>query len=284
MPDLVSVRGQILPPEDLEYPRGGLGWLRGFGVYETLMKYPGGLFRVEAHMDRLGESLQLLRIAPPDREALRRALDEWAEAIGHPYARCRIVVLDDTPEAWWMIEGAALSGPRPPVAQRALSMWVSPICVPPPPLGAAKTISRVSYELAALEARENGADDAIMPTVGGHLGESTRASVFWREGDRVFTPPLSLGVLPGVTRLLLLDALSERGFPVEEAVVPLERLREADEVFVTSTVRGVAPVVRLSGPNGVETHFPVGAATEAADAAIQELVRADGLLREPPRG
>lgn len=261
----------------MEYPKGGIGWLRGFGVYETLSLFPGGYFQVDPHLDRLRGSLALLRMPMPDPEALRTALRDWAKASGHQWAAVRVVVLEGVDGPWWMIEGAAVP-PRPPIEKRGLKAWISDICVPHPPLGAAKTISRVSYELAAVTARENGADDAIMPTTTGLLGESTRASVFFRLGDRLNTPPLSLGILPGVTRSLLVEGLPARGFPVDQEVHPIEDLWQAEEIFVTSTIRGVAPITRLLAADHPPLELPLGPAARAAEEVIRGLALASGAL------
>lgn len=220
----------------------------------------------------------MLRMPMPDPESLRRALHEWAEATGLEWAWVRVVVLEGEDGPWWMIEGAPLDGPRPPLPERGLKAWISDISIPHPPLGGAKTISRVSYELAALAAREHGADDAIMPTTRGELGESTRASVFWRRGEQLFTPPLSLGILPGVTRSLLLERLPSKGFPVEERAHPMEALWEADEIFVTSTIRGVAAVVSLMAPDHATLELELGDAARASEEIIQEIARESGAL------
>ncbi len=271
--------GKLIPSQDVTFPRGDRGWLRGFGVYETLCVYPRGAFQIEAHLKRLKQSLSLLLLEMPSPELLRRAIQDWIDAHPERWTGIRILVLGTDEEPWWMIEGGVrLGGPRKPLVDRALTMWFSEICVPPPPLGAAKTISRVSYELAALKAQENGAHDAIMPTMHGLLGESTRASIFWREGDRVFTPPLSLGILPGVTRSLLIEHLPQSGFPVEEKTIPVEGLRDVDEIWATSTIRGIAPVTQLLGPSGAMSHFEVGVGAHASEATVMELVRAEGLL------
>lgn len=275
---LVCVLGALVPADDVEYPKGAIGWLRGYGVYETLWHYPGGFFMVDMHLDRLQASAGLLRIPMPDRALLRKGLEDWAQATGFTWARGRIVLLEGEGAPWWMIEGEDLGGPRPPLEQRALKIWVAAQCIPPPPLGAAKTISRVSYELAALEAKERGTDDAIMPTIHGQLAESTRASVFWREGDQLYTPPLSLGILPGVTRSLLLTHLPRAGQAVSERAVPLEHLFEADEVFVTSTVRGIAPVVLLRSEGRPDRVLEVGPGARRSHEVFQGLLAEGGYL------
>ncbi len=283
--ELVSIKGELVPRRRIEYPNADLGWMRGYGVYETLFMYPPGrCFEVDAHLDRLADSARLLGIVPPGRPTLARALEAWCQGSGMTRGRVRIVLVLDQDEPWWMIDGDAIPEPRPPVEKRALAMAASRISIPPPPLGSAKTISRVSYELAARQARALGADDALLPTIDGKLGESTRASVFLARGGRLHTPPLSLGILPGVTRQLLLARLPEQGIPVVESVDPFEAIWEADELFVVSTVRGVAPVVRLVEEGGRVRPLAPGPFVRAAEDAVRHEVESTGLAYAGPGG
>jgi len=75
--------------------------------------------------------------------------------------------------------------------------------------------------------------------------EATSANVFIRERDAVVTPPLSAGILPGVTRALVLDLARRAGLTPREEVIPLVRLRRAREVFLTASTTEILPVVQL---------------------------------------
>lgn len=274
--ELVSIKGLLMPAREVPCPQGDLGWLRGYGVYETLQVYPKGVFELDAHLDRLEESSALLRIAMPARSQLREALDAWRSAAGLERGRARIVLLPDGTGSWWMIEGEKLP-PRPRVGTTGLKIWVTRLTVPPPPLGIAKTISRVAYELAGIEAKEQGAEDAILPTVGGDLGESTRASVFFVDRGRLKTPPLSLGILPGVTRSVLLADMPGRGQPIVEETIPMARVFDVEEMFLTSTVRGIAPVTELIGPGGQRKVLEVGPMARRADEVLRDRIARSGL-------
>ena len=72
-------------------------------------------------------------------------------------------------------------------------------------------------------------------------------NIWWREGDVLLTPSLEVGILAGETRAALLELARGAGRVVEEGVYPLERLLGADEVFTSSSVREVMPVVALDG-------------------------------------
>jgi len=95
--------------------------------------------------------------------------------------------------------------------------------------------------------------------------EAPTSNVWFREGDTLLTPSLALPLLAGVTRLALLRLAPAAGYTVEEGTFALERLLRADEVFLTSSVREVAPVVAVDGETvGGGAPGPAATALQAA--------------------
>lgn len=91
-------------------------------------------------------------------------------------------------------------------------------------------------------AHRNGYAEVILLNERGEVAECTSANIFAAKGEVTYTPPLSSGPLPGVTRAIMIEELEP---PVEEKVLRLEDLIEADEVFITSTTRELLPVNRI---------------------------------------
>jgi D-alanine transaminase len=113
--------------------------------------------------------------------------------------------------------------------------------------------------------RAAGNDETILYNAAGELTEGAASNVFVVKDGIVSTPPLDHQVLPGITRLMLLDMLRKDGsFPVKERVVTLQEAREADEIWFTSSTKEVGPVIELDG-EPVGTGKP-GAVWEAAQA------------------
>lgn len=105
-----------------------------------------------------------------------------------------------------------------------------------------KTTDRGQFDRAAQEARQAGADDALLLSVGGWVAEASIWALFWWDGDRVCAPPLALGVLPSVARA----RVAEVAGGIHERRVGLEEIRDS-ALFVGNAVRGLAPVSSLDG-------------------------------------
>ncbi len=111
------------------------------------------------------------------------------------------------------------------------------------PFAGTKTLSW-SHNLTFVEiAKQQGFGEVILLNERGEVAECTSANIFAVRNGVTYTPPLSSGPLPGITRLAMLEELSER---VEEQVLHPSDLVDADEVFITSTVRELMPVERIA--------------------------------------
>jgi branched-subunit amino acid aminotransferase/4-amino-4-deoxychorismate lyase len=115
------------------------------------------------------------------------------------------------------------------------------------------------------EAIRAGADDALLVAPDDTVLEAPTSNVWFREGDRLLTPTLRLPLLAGVTRATLRELAPGLGYEVEEGVFVLDRLLGSDEVFLSSSVREVMPVIAVDG---------VELARGPAAVALQRALRA----------
>jgi 4-amino-4-deoxychorismate lyase len=143
-----------------------------------------------------------------------------------------------------------------PAALRADAPWL---------LGGVKSTS-YAVNMASLRAAEDqGAQDAIWISSDGVVLEAPTATVAWVADGRLVTPPAEqVGTLPGTTAAV---ALALSSVPVETRLGTVDELRGADEVMLLSSVRGVAPVIRLDGVD-----LGIGPVTAALRAAYEEAV------------
>jgi branched-chain amino acid aminotransferase len=108
-----------------------------------------------------------------------------------------------------------------------------------------KSNNLLNNALAMQEAVRRGAFEGVMRNYRGELAECTQSNLFIVKGGAALTPPLDAGLLPGITRAFLFEVGDEAGVPVREAVLRDDDLMNADEVFFTSTTRGVVPATRV---------------------------------------
>jgi len=108
-----------------------------------------------------------------------------------------------------------------------------------------KTLSFLPHILAKKEAKEKGADEAILLNTDGFVLEGTTRNIFMVKGSKLITPPVKSGILPGITRAKILQIAPTVGLKVEEKLIEPDFLKSCDEVFLTSSLIEVMPVVKL---------------------------------------
>ena len=233
---------------------GQVGLLSGWGVFSTIRVVDGVLFAFERHWARMRKDAAALRVPlPPDPELVRRKLLELVEANQAFHATLRVVVVRNTGGMW---EGPGMGRASDLIAlTSATKEWGSGVrlCYTPHARYAAGQFAGAkilswAMNLTWLEMAQNrGFDETILLNERGEVAECTSANIFAAEGDRVWTPPLSSGCLPGVTRELLLHEIHVPGYTIEERALAPADLERAAEVFITSTTRNLLPAVEIEG-------------------------------------
>jgi len=266
LPTAPRVRGPRLPEHTLwingELKRGedalvslfDRGARDGEGLFETL-RVDGGQPRAwDRHMERLVLSAAVLGFpVPPSPSRLRHGIAQVLAADGLSDAVVRITVTRGIPGgrptrtgAW--IEAEALASRLWAGARHEnAAAVVSRMPFQPGPLGPHKTTSRLAYALAREEARAARVDEALLASADGEVFEGAASNLFVVKDGAVRTPSLDRGILPGVTRALVLACGEALGMEVREARLTREDLAMADEVFLTNAVQEVVPLTRLDG-------------------------------------
>lgn len=285
-------RGRFVPSTGPRLPLGTQGLHYGTGVFEGIRAHRGdaglALFRAHDHFERMLRACRVLRISlPGTAEELVAITVELLRRNGHrqdTYVRPLAYKLSLLPGAPPGVSLAAVSDamsitthafpPDGPTrrARCAISSWRRP-----PrdvlPVPAKVTGGYVTSALACDEARAAGFDDAILLDRAGNVAEASTANVFAVTGGLVVTPPAGGDLLAGITRDTLITLCGESGVDVAERPVSPAELITADEVFLSSTAKGVVPVVAVSGrdigsgtPGPVTTRIAAlyGAATRTA--------------------
>ncbi|MEX2210894.1 MAG: aminotransferase class IV [Gaiellaceae bacterium] len=244
------------------------GFLRGRGAFETTRVYQGRPFRLDRHLERLGESAARLGLTVPG--GVAELAGEALGAAGPVDAFLRLYVTPGREERG-EARALALVGELPPELEtlraRGIALITVPLGIEPPWfLGGVKSTSYAVNMVAVDEAKRRGADDALFLARGDVVLEGPTTNIWWRGGDTLFTPALELGVLAGVIRAVVQEAAPELGYRAEEGAYALPVLLEADEVFTSSSVRELMPVASVDGVT-----FALGPAARALQAALRAL-------------
>lgn len=256
----VWVNGLVLDEAAAVVPALDHGLTVGDGVFEAAKVVGGRPFALTRHLQRLVGSARGLGLPDPDLALVRHAI---------------AAVLDANPSGEALrLRITYTAGPGPLASDRGnaaptLVVAVSPAKTRPSSAAVAtvpwtrnersatvglKTTSYAENVRMLAYAKERGASEAVMANTAGHLCEGTGSNVFLALGGRLVTPPLSSGCLAGVTRALLLEWVG-----AEEDDVPYESLFEADEVFLSSSMRDVMPVAAVDGHEPPDVPGPLTA-------------------------
>jgi branched-chain amino acid aminotransferase len=263
---IVWVDGRRLPPDGVHISARDRGFTLADGVFETMKARNGKVFRLDRHLARLEAALRALSIpAPPE-------LREWVDAALQ-------AAPEDASVRLTVSRGVAAGGVTAPADPNPT---VVVTVAPPPFFGPAtydtglrghvasgrrnefsitrglKTLAYTDSVAALIEARRAGADEALFLDTEGHCSEASASNLFAVINGRLTTPPISCAALPGITRATVIELAAGLGRAVDERAFDLRELETATEAFLTSSLRGIAPLVSLEGKSlGVGKPGPV---------------------------
>ena len=284
MATLVNVDGMLGSEEDRLLSPLDQGFLFGASVYETVRTYGGRTFLLERHLGRLRESAKALDIAldvTDDELAVR--IEETLVAAGNAESSIRIVVSAGVGSIDYRAGSAAkptvvvIVRPLPEYPDSLYREGARAVIVPmmratrgglDPRIKSSNLLTNLS---ALREAHRKKAYEAILLNSEGEVAEGSMSNVFLVAKGVVRTPPISAGILEGITRELVIEVAREEGYPVEERGFKPEELLGADEVFITASSRQIVPIVQVDKTR-IGNGKP-GPVTRALIAAYKDKVR-----------
>lgn len=273
---LVSIDGSIVAPEEARVSAYDRGFLYGDSVFETIRTYRGVPFALADHMERLARSADRVGIPMPvPKEAMSAEVERAVLAAANPESYIRAM----------LTRGAGPLGLDPTLAQKPLRViFIEPLVPLPASMyrdgvsvvtvrteraadaaSGAKVGNYLASLLALRVAKEAGAHEALIIGADGTVVEGTTSNVFAVRDSALLTPPEEAGILPGITRAHLLQAAADIGTPVRFERLTPDELAASSEVFISSSLREVLPVVRVdSAQVGDGRPGPVTRALHAA--------------------
>lgn len=285
MPIAISIDGRASTEADATVSVLDRGFLFGDSIFEVVRTYGGVPFALDEHLERLARSCEKLGIPLP--VPLDRLAAEVGEAIarsGEPECYVRVVItrgrgplnIDPTPARHPL--RVVIAAPLPPWPEGLHERGVEVASVrveratDHTRAAGSKVSAYVANMLALMTARERGAYEAMMLGSGGEISEGTTSNVFAVREGVVRTPPLSMGILGGITRAFALRAAEDCGVPWREEVLFARDLEHADEAFLSSSLRELVPIVAIDGVRIGEGR--PGPITQRLLARYRALVRA----------
>jgi branched-subunit amino acid aminotransferase/4-amino-4-deoxychorismate lyase len=268
------VNGRLSPPDEPAISPLDGGFMYGEGLFETMRAYGGRVFRLAEHLERLVIAAAELSFTPPTGQELSGAVEEAVAMGGLPEASVRLTVtpgVAGSPKPTIVVIVRPLALPPADLYESGcIAVSVAAAQAPGSALRRIKSLNYLDKLLAQRAASQRGAHEAVLVDPDGSVVEGAMRNVFAVFGDELVTPPLSRGLLVGITRRTVLEMAEARGIFRRERDIPLSEVYTADECFLTSSVAEILPVRTMDG-KAMRAGAP-GPVTSALTEAYRDLV------------
>jgi 4-amino-4-deoxychorismate lyase len=257
----IGINNGVVDAKDAVVSALDHGFLYGMGLFETFRTYDGVPFLLDRHLQRLAAGCRELGI-PFDQD--RERLLPWIKQVMDKNG------LEDAYIRYTVTAGEDILGlPAGDYSQPNQLLYIKELPrIPDKLYTEGKSLQILSHrrntpegtqrfkslhymnnilakrELSGYASSAEGAE-GLMLTAAGHLAEGIVSNLFFVHHNVLYTPALSTGILPGITREMALELASAAGFRVEEGLYDWERLKTADEVFLTNSIQELVPVTAL---------------------------------------
>jgi branched-chain amino acid aminotransferase len=252
MAEIILYNGNFIAGESPVLPASDRGFTLGDSVFDTMLAIDGKMIFADKHFRRLSDHAAVMKIPFPYR------VNELEHSASMLLERCNLLTgraaIRTTISRGPAPRGLAPPPPRMPTL--LMQAHGAPVMENSPPLQmiVARTVRRNEHSplsrikssnygdnlIALLEAQDAGAHDAVMLNTAGNAACATTSNIFALIGEKLVTPPLSDGVMPGITRASLMFRAVERSLTEED-------LMRADALWLTSSVGGIRAVESLNG-------------------------------------
>ena len=276
----VWIDGAVVDGEAARIPVTDHGLLYGDGIFEGIRVIARRVFRLDAHLTRFASSARAIALELPGGiPRVREIVLETVRAFGADDAYIRLLATRG--EGALGVDPTTCTTPRiicivdrvTIYPEEKLRSGIDLVTVslrrPPPDVldPRVKSLNYLNNVLAKLEARQRGADEALLLNAAGMIAEAAVANIFVYRGGELRTPPGTDGALEGITRATVLELAGSLGIPAREQTLGRWDVFAADEVFLTGSGAGIVPVRSLDARLvGLGTPGPIHAKIAAAFA------------------
>lgn len=253
--NIICVNGSFLNSDQLAINPLDQGLLYGFGLFETVLVKEGYPALIQHHFNRLFSSAEKIGLTIPfSISELLWLVEQTIKKNNINVGSIRITVTAGNDKSATSTTSTLIIFGRQPLVythdhyKQGLTAGFADIKRNEhSPLVRLKTINYLENLLAKRYAQTQGWDEALFFNTSGNLAEGSMSNIFLVKNGRVITPDPEQGLLPGIIRNILLEKCIALGIPVEERIIPEKELWEADECFLTNSLMGVMPLVKING-------------------------------------
>jgi len=248
--EFVVINGKIVEKNTTGLSLNDHSYRYGDGLFETMKLIKGNILLDDHHFERLFSGLDVLKFQIPvffTKQKIEKEIKELGKKNEcEKSARIRLSVsrgngglYDCDNKFFYLIECWPLE--QKDINENGLTIDIFPdarksIDV----FSNLKSANYLPYVMAAIWAKENKLNDALILNQHDRICDSTIANIFWIKDSNIFTPPLSEGCVSGVMRKRILElGIRNSDDAVQEAILTQEILLQADEVFLTNAVTGI---------------------------------------------
>ncbi len=294
MGEIVYLNGSLIPRSQARISAFDYGFLYGYGLFETMRAYHGTIFLLERHLKRLLDSAAIIGLGSKLAEIdLGKACIDTLRANGLQDARLRLTVsrgeVDSFPGAntsatpTVLVTARSYTALSAQVYNQGYRAGISSLRrYSQSPLSRLKSANYLLSVLAKMEAEAAGLNESLLLNEHGLLTEGSISNVFFVSQTGLVTPPVESGILPGITRGVVMELADSLGINVTEGEVRVEDLRRFDEAFLTNSVVEIMPLVEVRDNAGESTIIGSGRPgklTKRLMAAYREMVERETALK-----
>ncbi|MCK4244445.1 MAG: branched-chain-amino-acid transaminase [Candidatus Omnitrophica bacterium] len=285
----IWLNGKIVPEEEAKVSVFDHGLLYGDGVFEGIRSYNGRVFKLKEHLERLYRSAKAIMLEIPlSLNELEGAIIKTLRANNLKDAYIRVVVTRGDGDLG--LDPAKCPSPTIFIITSKIQLYPNPKELYEKGLSlvtvatrrndiealnpAIKSLNYLNNILAKIEATNSGALEAIMLNRDGYLVECTGDNIFIAKEEILCTPPLSIGILEGITRNVVIGLAQSFKIQVKEPLLTRYDLYNSEEVFLTGTAAEIIPVTKIDGRTIADGK--VGSLTKRLMAGFKRLVNSQG--------
>ena len=262
MEEIVYLNGELIPRSQARVSAFDHGFLYGYGLFETMRAYHGKIFLLERHLKRLADSAEAIGLASGLAGFdLAKACLDTLRANNQDDARIRLTVSNGESDAFpW---SGVSTRPTVLVTARSYTPFSEEKYRHGFKVGVAserrcreslvsrvKSVSSLVSALSRMEAVAAGLDEALLLNDRGVIAEGGGSNVFFVQASGLLTPSLESGILPGITRGVVMELADALGIGITEGDVSLPDLEHCDEAFFTNSMIEIMPLVAVRDEAG----------------------------------